>query len=198
MRFLIASAAIYIAFVAVAGATGASWPITPFVDYPAAQTIDPDGAVATVHITVGDDASAIEVEVYGLDGMRAGDDNMVRVHRDQLPKGASFAFDVAIHPGAGRSSLVVSARARFVRAGAGGTLRDFPFGEKSAEQLREHTRCVRQDPDGVWIRVEHHDRIEHDYGNAGDDDPFQHERWLPSLPGTQSLASLRGCRQATA
>lgn len=152
VRILITSAAIFVAFVAAAGATGASWPITPFVEYPAARTIGPEGAKATVRITVHDDASAIDVEVYGLDGMRAGDDNKVRVHRDRLERGGTFTFDVTIHPGPGRSSLVVSARARFAHAGRGGTLRDFPFGEESAEQLREHTRCVRQDPDGVWIR----------------------------------------------
>jgi hypothetical protein len=152
MRLIFASAAIFIAFVAAVGATGPSWPITPFVDYPAAQTIGPDGAKATVRIRADDDASAIAVEVYGVDGMRVGEDNKVLAHRDRLAKGASFTFDVTIHPGPGRSSLVVSAKARFARAGAGGTLREFPFGKESAEQLREHTRCVRQDPDGVWIR----------------------------------------------
>ena len=152
MRSFIAAGCAYLAFATAAAATGPSWPITPFVTYPTAQTIGADGAKATVQIRVDDDASAVDVEVYGVDGMRAGDDNLLRAHRDQLAKGASFTFDVTIHPGPGRSSLVVSAKARFAHAGAGGTLREFRFGEESEEQLREHTRCVRQDPEGVWIR----------------------------------------------
>ena len=75
MRTLVACAAILVSFVTVAGATGASWPIIPAVDFSAAQTVGPGGARATIRITVHDDASEIDVEVYGLDGMRAGDDD---------------------------------------------------------------------------------------------------------------------------
>ena len=153
MRIVPASAAIFLALVAVAGATGANWPIMPFVDLPAAQTIGPDGARATVRIRLDDDASAIDVEVYGLDGLRVGDDNHVQIRRGRMQKGGVFAFDVTVHPGRGRSYLVVSAKAHFAHAGLGGTLRSFPYGEESAEQKREHTRCVRQDPEGVWIRL---------------------------------------------
>jgi len=151
MRGLIV-AGLILACLSEAGATGASWPITPSVDYPAAETIGPAGGKAIVRVRVDDDASAIEVEVYGVDGMRAGDANKVEVHRDALRVGASFAFEVVIHPGSGRSALVVAAKARFAHAGAGGTLREFPFGEENAEQRRERSRCVRQDPEGVWIR----------------------------------------------
>ena len=119
MRSFIAAGCAYLAFATAAAATGPSWPITPFVTYPTAQTIGADGAKATVQIRVDDDASAVDVEVYGVDGMRAGDDNLLRAHRDQLAKGASFTFDVTIHPGPGdhrwsyrrRRALLMLARA---------------------------------------------------------------------------------------
>src|SRR5262245_37411049 len=124
MRTLIAIAFTLVASTS-AGATGPSWPITPFVDYPSRQAIGPEGGKATVRIRADDAASAIDVEIYGLDGMRAGDNNRVLVHRDQLLSGSSFEFDVTIHPGPGRSMLVVSAKAHFARAGNGGTVQAF-------------------------------------------------------------------------
>jgi hypothetical protein len=142
----------FLAAVAPAAATEGTWPIEASVDYPGPADIGPDGAKATVRISVGDDASAIDVRVYGIDGMRVGVDNLARVDGPRLANGEAFAFDIVIHPGPGRSFLVVMAKAHFARAGDGSAVQSFPFGDENAEQQAEHSRCVRQDPDGVWIR----------------------------------------------
>ena len=151
MRGLLAFAAFFV-LVSTAAATEATWPIVATVDYPPASAIGPEGGKASVHISVGDDATAVDVEVYGIDGMRVGTDNLARASVSRLASGAVLAFDVFIHPGPGRSSLVVTARAHFARAGDGSAVHTFPFGDEDAAQQDEHSRCVRQDPDGVWIR----------------------------------------------
>jgi hypothetical protein len=129
MRVIIGTIAIVFAFVTATAAAPASWQITAAVDYPTARAVSPAGAKATVRIKVDDDATAIEVEVYGVDGMRVEEDNKVIVRRDRLARGASFAFDITIHPGPGQPALVVSAKARFAGGGSGATVRNFPFGK---------------------------------------------------------------------
>ena len=113
---------------APAAANQASWPIIVSVTYPAG-------------LTAG--AGVARVDVL-LDGMRAGNDNIVRVTRDQATAGARIDFDAPFHPGPGRSSLVVSAKAAFAGAGAGVTVLSFPYGAENADQLAEHSACVRQ------------------------------------------------------
>jgi len=135
-----------------AWASQASWPITPSVEYPA--SLSSGQGMARVHVFVGADASAIHIEVYGLDGMRVGTDNLVRVDRDRGAAGTNVDFDVPFTPGPGRSLLVVSARAEVANAGSGTTVRSFPFGAENAAQQQDHFRCVRQDPDGIWIRLQ--------------------------------------------
>ena len=130
----------------------ASWPIRPSVDYPA--SLAGGQGMAHLHVFIGADATAIHIAVYGLDGMSAGSDNLVRVDRDRAAAGTTIDFDVPFNPGAGRSMLVVSATADFVRAGHGTTVLSFPFGAESTAQRQEHSRCVRQDPDGTWIRLQ--------------------------------------------
>ena len=151
MRILFASAAFVFLPFTPSAASQTSWPITPTVEYSTAETDAAGGATANVRIDVHDAASAVEVEVYGLDGTRVGDRNMVRVRRIQMAAGASLAFNIAIHPGHGQSFVVVSARAHFAHAGDGGTVRSFPFGHEDGAQQAEHSRCLRQDPDGVWM-----------------------------------------------
>jgi len=134
----------------VAGATGASWPIFTEVRFP--PQVGPDGGRATVIVTVGEDATDIRLEVYGDDHLRVDPDNKLVVQLSTLHPGQSFPFEVGFHPGPGRSYIAVSAYARFTH-GAGGAVHEFPFGQEDAAQLREHQRCVRQDPDGTWIRI---------------------------------------------
>ena len=129
---------------APAAANQASWPIIVSVTYPAGLTAG--AGVARVDVLIGADARAIDIAVWGLDGMRAGNDNIVRVTRDQATAGARIDFDAPFHPGPGRSSLVVSAKAAF--AGAGVTVLSFPYGAENADQLAEHSACVRQDSGG--------------------------------------------------
>jgi hypothetical protein len=139
-----------------AAASQASWPITVSVTYPVALTAG--AGVARVDVLIGANARAVDIEVWGLDGMRAGDDNIVSVTRDQTTVGTRIDFDVLFHPGPGRSSLVVSAKAVFAGAGAGVTVLDFPYGAENADQFAEHSACVRQDPEGVWIRLDNCDK----------------------------------------
>lgn len=152
MRTLIASAAALLVTLGSASATQPSWPITSEVEFSAPSSAAARGGTAVVHVAVSEAATDIDVQVYGLDGMRVGHRNIARLHRDRLNAGASVSFPVAIHPGSGRSLVVVSARAHFAHLGDGSTVRSFPYGEEDAAQQAEHTRCVRRDPEGVWIR----------------------------------------------
>ena len=135
-----------------AAANQASWPITVSVSYPA--TLTSGAGAARVNVLNGANARAVDIQVWGLDGMRAGDDNILRVMRDQAAAGTWIDFDVLFRPGPGRSSLVVSAKAVFAGAGTGVTVLGFPYGRENADQLAEHSACVRQDSQGVWIRLD--------------------------------------------
>ncbi|MBI3783863.1 MAG: hypothetical protein HY270_10715 [Deltaproteobacteria bacterium] len=135
---------------AAAHATQPSWPIFTDVEFPAA--VAADGGRATVVVTVGEDATDIRIEVYGDDHMRVDPDNKLVVQLNALHPGQSFPFEVGFHPGPGRSYIAVSAFAHFTHT-AGGSIHEFPFGQENAEQLREHQKCVRQDPDGTWIKI---------------------------------------------
>jgi hypothetical protein len=135
---------------AAAQATGPSWPIFTDVKFPA--QVGPDGGRATVVVTVSDDATDIRLQVYGDDSMHVDPDNNLVVQLNALHPGQSFAFEVGFQPGPGRSYLAVAAYARFTHS-AGGAVHEYPFGSESPEQLREHSKCVRQDPDGTWIRI---------------------------------------------
>jgi hypothetical protein len=134
---------------AAAMADPPSWPITPDVDLSAVSK----GGAAVVKVLVGDDAKSVDIKVYGQDGLVVGKANKMTVHRDHVAKGETVTFHIVVHPGAGRSYVVVDAKATFAHAGRGGTVRSFPVGTESAAQQAEHSKCVRQDPDGVWIRV---------------------------------------------
>jgi hypothetical protein len=151
MRALITSAVALLVTLGAASATQPSWPITSEVEFSAASSAD-TGSTAIVDIAVSESATNIDVQVYGLDGMRVGDRNIARLHRDRLEAGSSVSFPVTIHPVPGRSIIVVLVRARFAHMGDGSIVRSYPFGEENAAQQAEHSRCVRQDPDGVWIR----------------------------------------------
>lgn len=133
------------------GATGPSWPIYTDVQFP--EHVGPDGGRATVLVTVGDDATDIRLEVSGDDRIRIDPDNQLVVQLNALHPGQRFVFEVGFQPGPGRSYLAVSSHAQFAHAGAGGAVREYPFGSENAEQLREHTKCVMQDADGTWIRL---------------------------------------------
>ena len=135
---------------APAGATGPSWPILTDVVFP--KKVGPDGGRATVVVTVGEDATDIRLEVYGDDRMRVDPDNKLVVQINALHPGQSFPFEIGFHPGPGRSYIAVSAYAHFTHT-AGGSVHEFPFGQEDAEQLREHHKCVRQDPEGTWIKI---------------------------------------------
>ena len=152
MRALIVLAALLVGSASPATASPPNWPIAPTVRFSVPEPSGAGGGTATVQVKITDDAHAIEVEVYGLDGMRVGKTNKAHVHRDQLKAGGSITLHVRIYPGAGQSLLTVSAYAQFERAGYGGVVRTFPFGKENAAQQAEHSRCVRQDPEGVWIR----------------------------------------------
>jgi hypothetical protein len=98
-----------------AAANQANWPIAVSVTYPAALTIG--AGVARIDVLIGANARSVDIQVWGLDGMRPGDDNIVRVTRDQAP-----------------------------------------YGAENADQLAEHSACVRQDLEGVWIRLDNCDK----------------------------------------
>ena len=167
---------------APAAANQASWPIIVSVTYPAGLTAG--AGVARVDVLIGADARAIDIAVWGLDGMRAGNDNIVRVTRDQATAGARIDFDAPFHPGPGRSSLVVSAKAAF--AGAGVTVLSFPYGAENADQLAEHSACVRQDSAGVWIRLNECEK------NAAVNLPVLTVAELKAAPPVGSRAVLTG------
>ena len=169
---------------APATANQASWPITVSVTYPA--VLGAGAGVARVDVLLGADARAIDIAVWGLDGMRAGDDNIVRVARDQATAGSRIVLDAPFHPGPGRSSLVVSAKAALAGAGAGVTVLNFPYGAENADQLAEHSACVRQDSAGVWIRLNECET------HAAADPPELTVAQLKAAPPVGSRAVLTG------
>ena len=150
MKCVALALALLAAVSTAASATGPSWPIFTEVKFP--EQVGPNGGRATVIVTVSDEARDIRLEVYGDDHMWVDPDNKLVVQINALHPGESFPFEVGFHPGPGRSYIAVSAHAHFTHT-AGGAVHEFPFGQEDAEQLREHSRCVRQDPEGTWIRI---------------------------------------------
>lgn len=130
-----------------ATAAGSNWPIEPRVTYP--PTAGPEGATAKVDVEVTDDATNVRVEVFGTGGLTLDNGNRLSLTIAALKRGQHFVFDVAFHPPRSRAAIVVQTRAKFGRAGEGGPVREFPFGAETPAP----SRCVRQDPDGTWVRI---------------------------------------------
>lgn len=139
----------FLLLAAPATAEPPSWPITPSVDF---SKVAKSGS-AVVNVVVGQEAKAVDIQVYGQDGLKVGAGNKVEIKRDKVEKGGVVSFHVMLHPGPGRGYVVVKSSADFAHAGHGVTVRSFAFGKEDAAQLAEHSRCVRKDPDGVLIRL---------------------------------------------
>jgi hypothetical protein len=125
-----------------AGATGPSLPEVGRLDFKLADT------TGTLVITPTADATDVVVEIYGLDGLRVGADDMVWARLAQLHPGQPVEVPFALARGAGRTDLVT-----FVRAGGRQSQLTIRVGDESAEHRRRRNACVKQDGDGRWIEV---------------------------------------------
>jgi hypothetical protein len=123
-----------------AGATGASLPPVGKLEFKLGT------AQGHLVITPAEDLAGVVVQVYGLDGLRAGADDMVWARYVQLHKGQAIELPFAVARGSGRTDLVT-----FAQAGGRQSQLTIRVGEESAEQRRRRSACVKKDADGQWI-----------------------------------------------
>jgi hypothetical protein len=129
-------------FVSVAGATKPSLPEAGRLDL---KLDDRNGIVlfeADAHLR------NVVVEIYGLDGLRVGQDDLVWLRFASVKAGQRIEIPFSLERGQGRSALVV-----FVRSPGRLSQLTRQLGELSAEQLRRNNACARRDPEGTWIKL---------------------------------------------
>jgi hypothetical protein len=132
--------ALLLAVAATARAGGISMPPVGQLDFALAD------AGGTLLITPAADMDDVTVEIYGLDGLRVGADDMVWTHIAHLAKGVKVEVPFTLARGDGRTELVT-----FARAGGRQSQLTIVVGQESAEQRRRRMACVKQDADGRWI-----------------------------------------------
>ena len=122
---------------------------------PFAVTVTMNGHHAVIVIQASINASNVELQLYGADGLEVqgalpkGNLRIKTIKRATLALGDMWKEEIAFTPGGGMSYLNVMV----VCHGQPGVARAYSVGTLSEKQKEERRRGSRVDPDGVPIRL---------------------------------------------